>query len=80
MAERPSLDPADYPPGYFTQYCGSTLIAVAVSFIVIQCFFVTLRFLARSFAKNSRSLNDALVVLALIANLVMCALSIGQCL
>lgn len=77
MAEIPSLNPADYPPGYFEEYSGHHLIAAAASFICAESCFVTLRFVAWFFTKRGRSLNDALVVLALAANLILCALSIG---
>ena len=71
----PSL--SNYPPSYLAQYTGNQVIAVAITFGVLECFFVALRFLARRINKSSPGWDDFLIIPSLVANLSQCSLSIG---
>lgn len=67
-----------YSQAYLAEYIGYQVIAVAISFIVLETVFVVLRSLARRKTLSPLGWDDYLIVPALVVNLGMCALGISQ--
>ena len=63
----------NYPPGYLDEYIGYRLTAVAITFIVLNITFVTLRFTARRLGKVPFGIDDIFIVPALLTVLLLCA-------
>ena len=67
-----------FPPGYLEQYIGHQLVQFATAFIVINIFFVTLRYVARYVSKTPVGLDDYLMIPGLIGGVALCSISIGE--
>ncbi|MCJ1389690.1 hypothetical protein MMC18_002547 [Xylographa bjoerkii] len=68
--------PSAYPPGYFDESCGGTLIAISVLFIILEATFVMLRYYARHLTGTTRGWDDLIIPAAWFANLGLCILGI----
>ena len=67
-----------FPPGYLEQYIWHQLGQFATAFIVINIFFVGLRYVARYVSKTPIGLDDYLMIPGLIGGVALCAISIGE--
>ena len=65
-------------PAFLSAYTGYQVIAVAITFGILEITLVVLRFIARRINKSSRGWDDFLIIPGLIANLAQCALAISQ--
>lgn len=63
---------------FLSAYTGYQVIAVAVTFGILEIALVILRFIARRINKSSRGWDDFLIIPGLIANLAQCSLAISQ--
>ena len=59
------------------EYNGYHLRNVAIAFIVLEVFFVGLRYVARYISRAPTGLDDIFMIPSLITNLGLCALAIG---
>jgi hypothetical protein len=71
-------NPDDYPPGYLAEYKGGQLVATSIVFIILETFFVVLRFYARRIKRASVGLDDWFIWPALVANVAVCVEAISM--
>jgi hypothetical protein len=69
--------PPVYPPGYLEEYNGKPLFAVSVAFIVLEIFFVVLRFWARKIGNVRWGADDIFIILGLMCSVGVCVCSLG---
>jgi hypothetical protein len=70
-------DQADpFPPEYYSEYSGTQLQNIAITFLVVNTFFTILRFYARSLTKIAMGWDDYLYIAAYIFNIGLCINSI----
>ena len=67
-----------FTPDYVQESIGYQLDATAITLIVLQIVFVALRTWSRSYQQSGFMCADVFIVLALICNLNICTLSIGN--
>ena len=65
-------------PAVLSAYTGYQVIAVAVTFGILEITLVSLRFIARRINRSSRGWDDFLVIPGLVANLAQCSLAISE--
>ena len=70
--------PDDYPPDYFEQNIGATLVAISALFIALDIIFVGLRFYSRRLNKTPWGWDDTLMCPALVLNLGTCSLTLRK--
>ena len=74
-----TLSPADFPTDYLDQYNGGELLGTSITFMIITCALVGLRFYARiSFRNVKLGLDDYLTLPALLANIMVQIACIGK--
>ena len=73
-----STSPEDYPPGYFEQSIGPTLVAISAVFITLDIIFVGLRFYSRRLNNTPWGWDDTLMIPALALNLGTCAVTLRK--
>ena len=59
-------------------YTGNQLVAVAITFIVLEIIFVMLRIFARFLSKANAGLDDIMIIPALISCLAIDAICLGR--
>ena len=67
-----------FPPEYLEQYSGNRLLATSIAFLVIDTFFVALRFLAQHLRPIKYGLDDLFIALAWLFMVLECAINIGE--
>ena len=70
--------PNEYPPGYFEQNIGATLVAISAVFIALDIIFVGLRFYSRRLNKTPWGWDDTLMYPALVLNLGTCSVTLRR--
>lgn len=68
----------DYPPGYFKQSTGATVVAVSTALIALDVVFVCLRYYARRLSNTPWGWDDTLVCPALVVNIGTCSLTLRK--
>jgi hypothetical protein len=76
MSPTPAPPPA-YPPGYLEEYNGQPLFAVSVAFIVLEIFFVAVRFWSRKIGKIRFGYDDVFILIGAPFCLGICFCSLG---
>ncbi|RAL16068.1 uncharacterized protein BO97DRAFT_421305 [Aspergillus homomorphus CBS 101889] len=61
-----------HPPGYLDEFCGVQLIAVAVTLIILEVIFATVRFAVQMRQGRKWGVDDWLMLPALLANICLC--------
>ena len=67
-----------FPPGYAEEDISARVIAVGVTFIVLEIAIAALRFTARAVCKTKWGLDDYLIIPALGFSLGMCTIAISK--
>ena len=70
--------PSDYPPGYFEQSIGATLVAISAVFIALDIIFVCLRSYSRRLNNTPWGWDDILMCPALALNLATCSVTLRK--
>ena len=73
-----STSPNNYPPGYFEQNIGATLVAISAVFITLDTIFVGLRFYSRRLSDTPWGWDDTLMCPALVLNLATCSVTLRK--
>ena len=68
----------DYSPAYLAEDKGYLVMAIAITFIVVDVIFTLLRFTARRISKVSFGWDDYLLIPSLLSNLTTYGLCISQ--
>ena len=71
-----SSGPENFPPGYLDDYCGNQLVGVAITFIVLELFFVGARFFAKTKVVAGLGADDYALLPALPCALACCMISL----
>lgn len=72
-----NITAADFPPGYLEQYQGNPPLAVAITFLPLEIFFVALRFSARRLGRVEWGADDTLIIPGAFLCISLCACAIS---
>ena len=73
-----SATTASFPPSYLTEYQGATPVALSIAFIVLEVFFVSVRYWARHVGHVKWGADDILMIPATMLCLTLCGFCIGN--